>query len=283
MSKFFNEAQKAPQVRQKHFANDDLDIKEMLDSIKQNAASGGAGLADARLRRCRTVGIATGNNARLVLHQDDFAQAALEAYRGLRTKLMRIQTDSGLRVIAITSSQSGEGKTLTAMNLGLCYSQLPDQRVLLIDADLRTRGLTRLLDQPESLGLADLLKDAAKPGEAILATEQKNLFVLPAGSVSMPAPEHFTGPRWQELLGWCSEAFKVVLVDTPPVMAPLADFELISAACDGILMVARAHVGHRESLQKTVGTLDSKKLLGVVFNATDFHEKDTYGYGYSYR
>jgi capsular exopolysaccharide synthesis family protein len=283
MSKFFNETQKVSQAAQKNFANDDLDIKQMLDAVKQNAASGGAGLADVRLRRCRKVEIAGGkDNARLVLQQHDYAQLALEAYRGLRTKLMRVQADLGLRAIAITSSQPGEGKTLTTMNLGLCCSQLPEQRVLLIDADLRTRGLTRLLDQPdtESLGLTDILKDTAKADEAIVSTEQKNLFILPAGSISMPAPEHFTGSRWREFLGWCSETFKVILVDTPPIMAPLADFELINAACDGILLVARAHVGQREALQKTVATLDPKKLLGVIFNAADFAAKDSYGYGY---
>src|SRR6267378_2086911 len=102
MSKFFNETQKVSQAAQKNFANDDLDIKQMLDAVKQNAASGGAGLADVRLRRCRKVEIAGGkDNARLVLQQHDYAQLALEAYRGLRTKLMRVQADLGLRAIAI--------------------------------------------------------------------------------------------------------------------------------------------------------------------------------------
>jgi Mrp family chromosome partitioning ATPase len=117
------------------------------------------------------------------------------------------------------------------------------------------------------------------PDEAIVATNQSNLFVLPAGTVSSSPPELFTGSRWQEFMGRCSELFKLVLIDTPPIL-PLADFELISAACDGVVMVVRAHHGQRETLQKTAGALDSKKLLGVVFNATDASGKDYYGYGY---
>jgi Mrp family chromosome partitioning ATPase len=116
------------------------------------------------------------------------------------------------------------------------------------------------------------------PDEAIAATNHTNLFVLPAGTVSSPQPELFTGLRWQEFLARCGELFKVVLIDSPPIL-PLADFELISAACDGIVMVVRAHHGQRETLQKTASTLDPKKLLGVVFNAADSSARKYYGYG----
>src|SRR6266850_5293454 len=182
MSKFFNETQKVNQWAQKELASQDLDIKQMLDSLKQGPISD-AHVAGTRLGPCRQVNLGNGNGtgARLVLHQDDSSQAALEAYRGLRTRLMRAQAKSGLRSIAITSSLPNEGKTLTTMNLGLCYAQLAEQRVLVIDADLRTSGLTSMLDHPSSPGLAEVLAGEVTPDEAIVATNQKNLFVLPAG------------------------------------------------------------------------------------------------------
>ncbi len=145
MSKFFNETQKAHQWAQQKLANQDVDVKEMLESLKQGPASG-TPLADARLDQCRQVHVGNGNMARLVLNQGDASRAALEAYRGLRTRLMRAQAKTGLKSIAVTSSLPGEGKTLTTMNLGLCYAQLPQQRVLVIDADLRACGLTAMLD-----------------------------------------------------------------------------------------------------------------------------------------
>ena len=278
MSKFFNETQKANQWTQQKLANQDMDVKEMLESLKQGPASG-TQLADARLNECRQVHVGNGNGARLVLHQGEASRAALEAYRGLRTRLMRAQAKTGLKSIAVTSSLPGEGKTLTTMNLGLCYAQLPQQRVLVIDADLRTCGLTSMLDHPSTPGLAEVLAGEVTPDEAIVATNQKNLFVLPAGTVLSSPPELFTGTHWQEFIARCSELFKVILIDTPPIL-PLADFELISAACDGVLMVVRAHHGQRETLQKTARALDPKKLLGLVFNATDVSRKDYYGYGY---
>jgi len=278
VSKFFNETQKAHQWAQQKLVNQDLDVRQILESLKRGPAVN-APLAEARLAHCRQVAFGNGNAARLVLHQDDSLNAALQTYRGLRTKLMRAQAKSGLRSIVITSSLPGEGKTLTTMNLGLCYAQLPQQRVLVIDGDMRTRGLTSMLDHPSSPGLAEILSGDVAPDEAIVATNQKNLFILPAGTVSSPSPELFTGTRWQEFLGHCGEMFKVILIDTPPIQ-PLADFELISAACDGIVMLVRAHHGQRKTLRKMASSLDTKKLLGVVFNATDVSVKDYDGYEY---
>lgn len=280
MSKFFNETQKAHQWAQQKLASQDPDVKEMLESLK-HATGSESQLADERLRQCKQVHVTNGNGERLVLRKDDSSKAALEAYRGLRTRLMRAQAKSGLKSLAISSSLPNEGKTLTTMNLGLCYAQLPQQRVLVIDADLRTCGLTSMLKRPSTLGLAEVLAGDVTPDEAIVATDQTNFFVLPAGNVSSPPPELFTGSRWQEFLGRCGELFKVILIDTPPII-PLADFELISAACDGIVMVVRAHYGQRETLQKTASALDAKKLLGVVFNATDIAGTDYYGSGYGY-
>jgi len=276
VSKFFNETQKAHQWAQQKLVNQDLDVRQMLASLKQGPAID-ALPAGARLAQCRHVALGNGNAARLVLRQDDFLNAALEAYRGLRTRLMHAQSKSGLRSIVITSSLPGEGKTLTTMNLGLCYAQLPEQRVLVIDGDMRTRGITSMLDHPSSPGLAEILSGDVGPDEAIVATNQKNLFILPAGSISSPPPELFTGTRWQEFLGHCGEMFKVILIDAPPIR-PLADFELISAGCDGIVMVVRAHHGQRETLRKTASTLDKKKLVGVVFNAADVNVKGYDGY-----
>src|SRR5882724_7138578 len=226
MSKFFNETQKANQWAQQKLANQDLDVKEMLESLKQGAASG-ALAADTSLSQCRQVHVGNGYAPRLVLDQGAASRAALEAYRGLRTRLMRTQAKTGLKSIAITSSLPGEGKTLTTMNLGLCYAQLPQQRVLVIDADLRTCGLTSMLDHPSTPGLAEVLAGEVTPDDAIVATNQKNLFMLPAGTVLSSPPELFTGTRWHEFLGHCSEMFKLVLIDTPPIL-PLADYELIS-------------------------------------------------------
>jgi capsular exopolysaccharide synthesis family protein len=279
MSKFFNETQKANQRAQRKLSDPDMDVREMLESIKHGSIMETPTPPNVQLTQCQQAHVGNGNATHLILRQDESSKSALEAYRALRMRLMRAQARAGLKTIAITSSLPGEGKTLTTMNLGLCYAQLPQQRVLVIDADLRTCGLTRLLDHPTTLGLAEVLAGKATPDEAILATNQKNFFVLPAGTISSPPPELFTGLHWQELLGHCSELFEVVLIDTPPIF-PLADFELISVACQGVVTVVRAHYGQRETLQKSASAVDRKKLLGFVLNGADANEKQYYGYKY---
>jgi len=109
--------------------------------------------------------------------------------------------------------------------------------------------------------------------------QSKELVRLACRDVLSSPPELFTGTRWQEFLAHCGELFKVNSYRHGRRFSP-ADFELISAACDGVVMVVRAHHGQRETLQKTAGALDPKKMLGVVFNATEITEKDYYGYGY---
>jgi protein-tyrosine kinase len=216
-----------------------------------------------------------------VLHSrfdgSDALEAAEESYRGLRTRLMRMRLDRGLRSVVITSSVQGEGKTLTALNLALSCAQLHEMGILLIDGDVRTRGLTRTLGLPTGPGLSEVLAGECDPAKAILSTDSGNLFVLSSGQASLPPAELFASRHWQELLSWCKESFKLVLVDSPPVLN-LADVELITAACDGVLMVVRAKHTRRDVLRNATRQIDAKKLLGVVYNAT---EKTNHNYRYA--
>jgi capsular exopolysaccharide synthesis family protein len=207
----------------------------------------------------------------------DALEAAEESYRALRTRLMRMRSAQGLRSVVITSSVQGEGKTLTALNLALSCAQLHEMRVLLIDGDVRTRGLTRTLGSPSGPGLSEVLVGECDPDKAILATDSPNLYVLSSGQASLPPAELFASRRWQELLSWCNESFKLVVVDSPPVLN-LADVELITAACDGVLMVVRAQHTRRDVLRNAARQIDTKKLLGMVYNAA---EKSHHNYQYA--
>ena len=95
-------------------------------------------------------------NSLIALSTNDTPRAAFfrEAYQSLRTRLLRIH-ETGVRVFTPTSSVMLEGKTLTALNLALVCSQLRDHRVLLVDGDLRSRGLTCLLQIDRQIGLSD--------------------------------------------------------------------------------------------------------------------------------
>jgi capsular exopolysaccharide synthesis family protein len=196
----------------------------------------------------------------------------MESYRMLRTRLMRAQAAQGLRTVIFSSAIRNEGKTLTTLNLAQAYVILGDQRVLLIDGDLRTGALSRSFVQSPGPGLSDALVGDADFADVIMATDKPNLFSVAAGRNAAPPPELYAGRRWKEFLSWCGKSFKTILVDAPPIF-PLSDFDLMSASCDGIVLVVRAQGTDRDSLQRAAAQVDSRKLLGIVYNATQIDSR----------
>lgn len=216
---------------------------------------------------------------KLLIFEDESNRIAGEAYRTLRTRLVKRQNASGIRSMVITSAVPGDGKTLTTINLGLCCAQLPSARVLVIDGDLRTAGLTSLLGLPSSPGLAEILEGKIEAEKAVLNTNIENFYVLSAGSHSTAPPELFANKSWREFLDWAKESFRMVFIDSPPILG-IADFEIISAAADGVIAVVRARVTDQEVFKQTLGHIDNTKLIGVVFNGTDQMVNSRYSYLY---
>jgi capsular exopolysaccharide synthesis family protein len=277
MSKYFNETIKA---RSGALATGGL--KQAAVQDYQEAAAPKAPTADigvARLQQCRKIAIPVGGLLHAQFQGSDLLGAAEESYRALRTRLLRLMLANGMRSVVVTSAEQGEGKTMTSLNLALCCAQLHDLRVLLIDADIRSCGLTRALGSPAGPGLAEILAGECEPEQAVFSTDLPNLHVMGSGSPSAPPAELLASSRWHELISWCNESFKLIVVDSPPVVN-LSDVELITAACDGVLTVVRARHTGREVLKKCVSRLDAKKLLGVVYNAAE-GSSNRYNYAYS--
>jgi capsular exopolysaccharide synthesis family protein len=295
MSKFFNETRNAHAQKSSPVpATAKVDIQELVGSLKQNMESNGSAamhsgeldlsqllhplkeshetasqVASGRLEKCRSIRLPrTEERSFLVSQYNPTMQAAVEAYRTLRTRLVKQQTRTGARSLVVTGSTQGEGKTLTSFNLALCYAKIENWPVLLVDADLRTRGLSKLAGDPESPGLAEILEKDCSYQSAILRTDVPSLYLLPAGETTASPSELFSGPRWKEFMGWAAESFRLVLVDSPPALN-LADFELIAARCESVMVVARARKTARESLAKVLSQVDPRKMAGVVFNAAE--------------
>jgi capsular exopolysaccharide synthesis family protein len=300
MSKFFNDTRSVGKVNPVP-ATANVDIQELVGSLKQSMESNGSAaqhsgeinfqhllqplkesrevgsqVAEGRLENCRSIRLPrTEERSFLVTQYNPAMQAAVEAYRTLRTRLVKQQTRTGARSMVVTSSAQGEGKTLTIFNLALCYAKIENWPVLVVDADLRTRGLSILTGDPESPGLAEILEKDCSYQSAVLKTDIPSLYILPAGETTASPSELFSGPRWKEFIGWAAESFRLVLVDSPPALN-LADFELIAAPCESVMVVARARKTARESLTKVLAQVDPRKIAGVVFNAAE--EKPESGY-----
>lgn len=235
--------------------------------------------AELRLAKCRKTGLTPPPDLPLLTNTYVASTSAMESYRILRTRLMRAQATQGLRTLIFSSAASNEGKTLTTLNLALAYIALKDQRVLLVDGDFRTRSMSKFFVPSSAPCLSDALLGDVEFADVILATDKPNLFFVSPCSDPAP-PELYASKRWKEFLEWCGECFKVILVDAPPIF-PLSDFHLMSAACDGIVLVVREQRTNRDILQKATAQIDSKKLVGIVYNATQSENRHSkYGKAY---
>lgn len=198
--------------------------------------------------------------------------ASFEAdqYQTLRLSVQRLKAARDVRMIAMTSPTTGDGKTLTAINLAGALASGADTRVLLIEADLRRPTIAGQLGLTEDAapGLADLvlnpaltLKDAALPHEA-------GFDVITAGSSSAAVHEVFNSPRLETALREAREHYDYVALDTPPVV-PVSDCRLLAPWVDGLLLVVSAHKTPRKLVEESLNLLDSSNVLGIVFNRDD--------------
>jgi len=189
---------------------------------------------------------------------------ASEQYRVLRTKIG--QHPKRPRLIAMSSPAPGDGKSVSAINLAATLSLRSEGRVLLLDADFRRSAIHAQLGLPATPGLAEVLRGDCSPEEALVnIREYPNLYVLCAGAPPVNPVELLDSSPWPALCARLRGLFRYVVVDSPPVAA-VADFDLIQASCDGVVLVLRPDHTNRPLLRRSLAIVAKPKFLGVLLN-----------------
>jgi protein-tyrosine kinase len=207
-----------------------------------------------------------------------------EQYRRLAAVLHDAHNTAGLRLIMVASAVAGEGKTLTASNLALTFSESYQKRVLLIDADLRRPSLHTVFRLDTALGLGDGLLST---GETKMLVRQVSprLAVLPAGRPSSDPMAGLTSERMRRLLDEAKQSFDWVILDTPPVML-LPDAHLLASMVEGAVLVVRAGSTPHDLVKRSADAIGRSRILGVVLNRAEpqgRHDDHYQYYGYSER
>jgi len=190
-----------------------------------------------------------------------------EAYRTLRTNIEFASVDAPIRTLLVTSSISGEGKTVIAANLAVVFAQA-GRRVLLVDADLRKPGIHLVFDLPNSQGLTTLLRSDDVSLDVIArATEQENLRILTTGPLPPNPAELLGSQRMRVILDRFKAGGNLVIFDSPPLQ-PVADPAILSSVVDGTLLVIDAGRSRRGVVRQGREALAKAgaNVLGAVVN-----------------
>jgi capsular exopolysaccharide synthesis family protein len=192
---------------------------------------------------------------------------AAEQYRVLRYRLECL-AKSGIKALAFTSPQSGEGKTTTAVNAALALGKGGRNRVVLVDADLRRPGVASMLGLRANKGLADVVMGRASIDDCLWRFGGDELYILPAGNVPDDLSSVLYDPRMGDLMAALKQRFDFVVVDTPPVL-PLADVPTLCRDLDGAVMVVRANHTPKELVNAAIDALYGVTVHGLVLNEVD--------------
>jgi capsular exopolysaccharide synthesis family protein len=175
------------------------------------------------------------------------------------------------QVIVVTSPNPGEGKSTVASNLAIALAEI-QQRVLIIDSDMRNPRLHRIFSVENSWGLTDLLQE----GNAIeslplaglcRATEIPRLSLLPSGPATISISHILFSERVGKLIERCRKEFTTVIIDTAPVLH-FADARAIGKLSDGVILVIRAGRSRRDSMVAGADIIsrDGTPIIGTVLN-----------------
>ena len=186
-----------------------------------------------------------------------------EAFRQLRTNLQFVDVERPVRVLVVTSSVADEGKSTTATNLAVSFSE-SGRQVLLIEADLRRPRVADYLGLERAVGLTNVLAGQVDIDDVLQPWGRGGLSVLPSGSIPPNPSELLGSPRMLDLLERLKTRFEIIVIDTPPLL-PVTDAAVAAAHADGAVLVARYGKATRGQV------IDSRAFPPVGGRATARH------------
>ena len=214
-----------------------------------------------------------------------------ESFRALRTNLHYILRDKSNKIINVTSTVSGEGKTFISTNLAAIIAH-SGKKVLLMGLDLRKPKISKIFNIDNSSGISTYLIGDSSYEEIIHSTNIKNLYVAPSGPVPPNPAELIDTPEMKQLLETAGNEFDFIVIDTPPV-AVVVDSLLLAQFADVNIFVVRQNYSSKDSLllandlQKRpeingLGLVVNDVSHGSSYSLGKYRYSYNYGYGYNY-
>lgn len=223
--------------------------------------------------------------------------AVVEAYKTIRTNLTFLLSSSENKVFGITSPDAGDGKSTTAINMAIAFSQFGD-KVLLIDADMRRSSVHKKLKIENNAGLSGVLA-GFNNWQEVVTNISDSLDVITAGQVPPNPSELLGSARFEKLVEEVGQKYSYVIIDTPPIDV-VSDALVIAPHTAGLVLVVKDQVTSTDAIKRTIeaAKFANINILGAVMNGANpksgrrygyrkygkygYRKYGKYGYGYGY-
>ena len=208
---------------------------------------------------------------------EDRHSSFAESFRNLRAFLKFTEHDPDAKLLAITSALPREGKTVTSLCLARSLA-LSGSRVLIIDCDLRRRGLSRLVGHLKA-GLVEMIEKGASPEDAMIRDPASGAWILPTIPTNALPHELFSDPRTDALFKKLAPNFDHIILELPPVLG-VADARILAAKADRVLYIVRWNKTPVSAAQSGLDVLHDlgANVIGAGLTQVDIRKQARYGY-----
>jgi capsular exopolysaccharide synthesis family protein len=229
--------------------------------------------------QCEVLSISVGPQSHLVSLPDNESPAS-EAFHLLGVRLRHLRRQRPLKKVLVTSTIPQEGKSMVAANVACTLALRTQQKVLLLEGDVRRPTQSKIFGIPDRPGICEWLKGERSLVKSMYRLDGPGIWIFPAGAGTGNSLELLQSggatPMMEQLMNW----FDWVVIDSPPIL-PLADTSVWTNMADGILLVTRQGTTHKKQLKRGLEALAPQKLIGVVLNSaknaahTDYYYRPT--------
>jgi capsular exopolysaccharide synthesis family protein len=218
----------------------------------------------------------------VITHLDP-KSAISESFRNLRSNVHYTNIDKEVKLIQVTSSVQGEGKSTITANYAVTVAQ-SGKKVLIVDCDLRRPQIHKIFNVSNTNGLSNVLVGDNQMDKNIKDTKVPNLFILTSGPIPPNPSEMLDSKRMKELILSLKDHFDMILLDSPPIM-PVTDGLILSQIVDGTIVIVSLGSTEKDAFKKTMLSLENigANILGTVINKASSKAGYYVNYEYEYK
>jgi len=210
----------------------------------------------------------------------DPSSVVAEQFRTIRTNIQFSSVEKKVQSLVVTSAEPSEGKSTVSSNLAVVWAK-QNEKVLLIDADLRRPIAHRTFNLLNAAGLSSYLSNNAVYEEIIQETEVPNLSVISSGPIPPNPAELLNSRHINTLIERLEDEYDIIIFDAPPINT-VTDAQLLASKADGVILVVPQGIAEKGSVTHAVEQLNKvhAKVLGTVMNRFKADKAPGYYGGY---